>query len=119
MLEHIPTYVAVVIWHFHRALKDGGKHLFCIPVMRGSHASDFNELSDEERTKLFGQKDHVRRFGDQDINATLGSVLKLDQNTSSFDISNEIADQHCINANEVKRTIFLMGKDDILLSSKH
>ena len=77
VMEHIRCDVTAVLFHLHRALKNGGYHIFCIPVIRGTYASDFGEMSREEATRKFGQHNHVRRFGADDLEMTLGMVFRL------------------------------------------
>lgn len=118
VMEHIPCYIAPVFWHLHRALAPGGTHLFFIPVMRGRHASDFNDISEDERRLRFGQKDHVRRFGEADIDMTIGMIFDLHAGNSRFEISEGFATRHRINPTEVRRTMFAPKKGDLLLSEK-
>jgi phosphoglycolate phosphatase len=77
VMEHIPCDVTAVLFHLHRALKNDGYHIFCIPVITGTYASDFGELSREQAQRKFGHHDHVRRFGADDLEMTLGMVFRL------------------------------------------
>jgi Methyltransferase domain len=119
VLEHIPCYVASVIWHLQRALTQKGTHLFCIPLLPGKHESDFNPNSDEVNTARFGQKDHIRRFGTLDLDMTIGKVLRMDSNTYGLEIEPEFARAHNIRAMEIKLTAFMMRKGDLILSEHY
>jgi phosphoglycolate phosphatase len=116
VLEHIPCYLAPVIWHLQRALTPNGAHLFCIPVFGARHESDFNAISDEDKTRRFGQSDHVRKFGRDDMAMTLGMVLDLNPRTFGIQIDHDLAARHNIKPNEVRNSMFLMRKGDLLLS---
>lgn len=71
VLEHLFCSVKGVLCGFDRILKPGGAMLWTIPVKSKLRTTEnLNpDLSDEERVKKFGQKNHVRRFG--------GDVLDL------------------------------------------
>lgn len=65
--EHIPGHWKDCIYPFMRIVKPGGKMIFTVPwgsrppeltVEGGEHLK-----TDDERTKLFGQRDHLRLFG--------------------------------------------------------
>lgn len=77
VLEHTPCNIAYTLYHLHRMMTPQGKHVCVIPFMGGRYDECFATLSDEERTRRFGQFDHVRRFGAKDIDRHLGSVMKL------------------------------------------
>ena len=90
VLEHIPCSIAYVLFHLHRMLTDDGTHLFIAPFMPGRYDECFAELSDEERIARFGQFDHVRRFGRDDIGSHIGQLLRLpDQFDATVDFPPE------------------------------
>jgi len=77
VLEHSPCNIAYTLFHLHRMLKDDGLHVFVVPFMRGKYDESFQDLSDEERHVRFGQFDHVRRFGNDDIASHLGKIVNV------------------------------------------
>lgn len=78
VMEHLRGNVTAVLFHLHRALKPGGKQVCCIPIMRDRHyAEDLGPIAETEATARFGQHDHVRIFGERDIQATLGMIFAL------------------------------------------
>lgn len=78
VMEHVPGNVSAILFHLHRALADDGTHLCCIPVMRNrSYAEDLGPIDPAEAEARFGQNDHVRRFGANDIQRTLGMIFAL------------------------------------------
>lgn len=115
VLEHLPCWIAPVLWHLQRALKPGGTHLFAMPIDAGSYREDLGRLSDEDRLKRFGQKDHVRVFGQQALDSTLGMVIDLKKARSRLDIPEDEAERHNFTLNEVKKTFFRVEKGDLLL----
>jgi len=89
VLEHTPCNIAYTLFHLHRMLKKDGLHICVIPFMGGKYDECFQDLSDEERARRFGQNDHVRRFGREDINSHLGKLINLPYNfdaTQDFNI---------------------------------
>jgi hypothetical protein len=77
VMEHIPCNISAVLINLHRALKKDGFHFMCIPINGGFFAEDYSDLSEDERTFRFGQSDHIRRFGRNDITRTLGMIFYL------------------------------------------
>lgn len=77
VMEHVPCNITAVLFHLHRALKENGVHVCCIPIVPGRYEADFKPLQREEATRRFGQSDHVRRFGADDIHLTLGMIFRL------------------------------------------
>lgn len=66
--EHIPGSWMDHVQPFMRLLSEGGKMIFTVPFSTESAPAEtleFGELlpTDEDRLRVFGQADHVRRFG--------------------------------------------------------
>lgn len=120
VLEHIPCSIAYVLFHLSRALKPGGLHLFCVPILKGHYAEDFAPLTHEDATARFGQFDHLRRFSRDDIDKHLGQIMRINKNYSLYDtFDKETLDGANIPENERTglkgSTIFVTGKEDYLL----
>jgi hypothetical protein len=78
VLEHTPCPIAYTLFHLHRMLSINGHHVCIIPFSKGGWDECFDEgLSHDERKKRFGQWDHVRLFGRNDIDKHLGKILNL------------------------------------------
>lgn len=78
VLEHVPCDITTILYHLHRALKDDGWHVCCIPIFPNkTYAEDLGKLDPDYATKEFGQFDHVRRWGALDLDRTLGMALKI------------------------------------------
>lgn len=94
VLEHTPCNIAYSLFHIHRMLKDNGYHVCIIPFMSGGWDECFSGISADERTERFGQVDHVRKFGRDDISLHVGAILNIPTNfdaTESFSTSTLIA----------------------------
>lgn len=78
VIEHIPCNYSYLFYHFHRILKNSGLHIFCVPfVNRFYHENLDVTLTDEYRYNNFGQSDHIRAFGIDDLHNTLGKIIRL------------------------------------------
>ena len=83
VLEHLPCNYTIVLQELQRAVKPGGFHMFSTPIPAGRYDEALDpEISGEERTARFLQNDHVRRFGKEDFEATLGMVFGHKSNYS-------------------------------------
>lgn len=119
VMEHIMGDVTATLFHLHRALKPSGTHVFCIPIMHGNYSEDLGPLTKKQREDRFGQNDHVRRFGRDDLAVTIGRVFRL----PNYDIEAEFGADALTAANIppfawkgfTSHTIFAMKKDDIRL----
>ncbi len=77
VLEHVPCTLAYPLYHLHRMLGKTGRHVFVVPFLGGKSAESFQDMPEEERVRMFQQKDHVRRFGKADIERHLGAILNM------------------------------------------
>lgn len=124
VLEHIDCNLAYPLFHLHRMLKYNGRHIFIVPFINGAYEESFTELPDEIRTQRFGQFDHIRNFGNADINKHLGRLLALPANfDASLDFSTDtlrtcnIPQSHWVGFHA--GTVFDLGKNDYLLNKKN
>ena len=122
VMEHIPCTFAFPFYHFSRALKPDGVHVFCVPLMAGCYDEDLVRSRPRMPYADFGQDDHVRRFGKSDIERHLGMVMRLDTNFSLYRMFDaQTLDRH--NISESQRTgmhgstIFIASKSDYRLRS--
>jgi 2-polyprenyl-3-methyl-5-hydroxy-6-metoxy-1,4-benzoquinol methylase len=78
VLEHVPCNATIVLQQLHALLRPGGAHVFSVPLTSGHSRSDLDpRLPRDERTARFHQRDHLRKFGRRDFDATLGMVFGL------------------------------------------
>ena len=72
VLEHLPCPVERTVRQLNALIAPGGFHVFQVPIFPGWYREDADPgMSVEERCKLFGQSDHVRRYGKNDFQARL------------------------------------------------
>lgn len=120
VLEHVPVSLGYLFHHLTRTLKRDGYHIFCLPMMSGYYDEYFGPLSDDDATKRFGQFDHVRRFGVQDIDRHLGAFIRLQPKYSLYDFHSKEELDAC-NIPESERqglngsTVFVTRKPDYRL----
>ncbi len=118
--EHIPCALAYMFFHLSRSLKRDGYHIFCLPLMAGHYEEDFGPLTEEEAFRRFGQGDHVRRFGIDDLDRHLGLIMRLEPHYSLSKYASEAEMDSC-NIPPSERsgfngsTIFVARKTDYLL----
>jgi SAM-dependent methyltransferase len=62
VLEHVPDD-RKAIREFFRVLKDGGWAIVQVPIIADTTFEDLTVINPKERERLFGQFDHVRRYG--------------------------------------------------------
>jgi phosphoglycolate phosphatase len=104
VLEHVPCNATAILFHFHRALVDGGAQLVSIPIMSARYEEDLGDLTD----------------GAQDLDRTLGMVFRL-PNTYDLErmFSKELLDRHRIPENArrgfTSHSVFCFRKDDLKL----
>jgi len=87
VLEHVPCNVVSVLNGLNRAIARRGYHLFSVPVYAGTTTKeDLNPmLSEAERCSRFGQKDHMRIFGELDF---MNFLEQADMTKDLVDITN-------------------------------
>lgn len=86
VLEHVPCNVSWVAQNLHRSVKQGGAHVFSIPISAGYYAEDLDpNLTEDERSARFGQRDHMRRFGRHDFSVSFGNLFGMSDSYSLTD----------------------------------
>ena len=65
VLEHVPCHVPIVLKQLNNLVRPGGYHIFSIPIFpsRLTEEDLSPDLSAAEKSRRFGQNDHVRIFG--------------------------------------------------------
>ena len=96
VLEHIPCNIAYTLFHLHRMLTADGTHLCIIPISPGNYDECFANIGREERTRRFGQHDHVRRGGGKDLEKHLGKLLNL---PAEFDALSVFSEEYLVACN--------------------
>lgn len=96
VIEHIPCTLAYPIFHLHRMLKPNGVHMCIIPFLSGHYDESLADIGDDERSRRFGQYDHVRRLGREDVGSHLGKILNL---PDAFDATQDFTIEQLESAN--------------------
>jgi hypothetical protein len=118
IIEHLPCNYTTVLLHLHRALHPQGLHICGIPISPGYFEEECGPLSGEERTRRFGQFDHLRKFGDSDLHLSLGKIFTL---PDKYDLTDHFSadDLDLYNIPPAARTgfsphsIFIFKKDEL------
>ncbi|WP_160299109.1 phosphoglycolate phosphatase [Sphingomonas sp. SRS2] len=122
VMEHIPCNITAILYHLHRSLKPHGKQVCCVPIIRDGHyAEDLGPITPEDATARFGQDDHVRTFGGNDIQRTLGMLFKL---PDAYDLTRDFDEATLIGLNIPRinwrgwspNSILVLEKGDLLLT---
>ena len=79
VMEHLPCNITIVLWYLHRSLKSTGLHIFSVPILDGCYEEYFNLEDKKELKRRFGQSDHVRRFGKDDLHTNIGMVFNIEK----------------------------------------
>ena len=123
VFEHIPCNYAYLLYHIHRLLKRDGLHICCIPVCDGYYHENCDpELPGEYKETNFGQFDHIRKFGKEDIQEQLGKIIKLPRQYDLTDyFSKDELLRYAIRPDAWKgwsfNTILRLAKEDYILNS--
>lgn len=123
VMEHIPCNLAYPMFQIHRMLKPDGMHMCIIPFLAGYYDECLADIGDEERTRRFGQYDHVRRLGREDLSSHLGKIVKL---PDSFDATRDFSIEQLNAANIPENhwkgfhigTVLQLRKNDYQLTFK-
>lgn len=78
VMEHLPCNETIILQKLHGLLKPGGLHIFSVPLTTGYSRADLSPaVTEEERVRLYFQKDHIRKYGREDFDMTLGMIFGL------------------------------------------
>ncbi len=77
VLEHVECNYTAVLLGLVRALADGGTMLFSMPILPGPFTDELMDGTAEEKVARFGEMIHVRRFGADFLQRTIGMVFTL------------------------------------------
>jgi phosphoglycolate phosphatase len=121
VLEHVKCNVAYPLFHIHRMLKPTGEHLCVIPFRGGVYDECLDDIGDKERTRRFGQDDHVRKFGSTGISSHIGSLINLpDTFDATRDFPQDLLKEYNIPPQDWKgmqpSTVFSLRKHDYKLA---
>lgn len=87
VLEHVPDD-RKAMQEFHRVLKPSGWAILLVPITTDKTIEDPSIIDPKERLRLFGQEDHVRRYGPDYIDRLREAGFKVTVTTVN-DLTNE------------------------------
>ena len=100
IFEHIPDD-RKAMREMYRVLKPGGWAVLQVPVREGPSLEDPSVTTEDERTELFGQHDHVRYYGWQDFADRLseaGFAVTIER--FGREVSEALVGEYALNPNE-------------------
>ena len=102
VLEHIPDDTKAMQELF-RVLKPGGMGIFQIPqdLSRASTFTDDTIVDQKERSKIFGQYDHVRVYGRDYFDKLRSIGFKVIEEDYTHKIAPELVEKYCLAKGEI------------------
>jgi hypothetical protein len=95
VMGHLPCNISAVLVRLTMALRQEGIHMFSIPIFAGCYHEDLSKLSREKRAKSFGQFNHVRRFGIEDIAHSIGMLFRIPR---AYDLLENFSEEELMKA---------------------
>lgn len=77
VLEHVEANYTIVLLRLARALSDEGAMVFSIPILPGGFSDELIKAPLAEKLERFGPMLHVRRFGTDMLQQTLGMIFPV------------------------------------------
>jgi ubiquinone/menaquinone biosynthesis C-methylase UbiE len=101
VLEHVEDDL-LACSEFNRVLKPGGWGILQSPVYPLEKTLEDKTITDPaERERLFGQRDHVRKFGKDYAERLRKSGLKIEENQFAKEIGSDLIKKHALPKDEV------------------
>ncbi len=118
VLEHVECNYSVVLIGLARALSETGTMLFSVPILPGEFRDELVDASWEEKQMRFGPMVHVRRFGTDFLQQTLGMVFPV---PAHYDLRLTFSEHELTKANIPRHhwtaftgaTVFRVRKSDL------
>lgn len=107
VLEHIPNDTKAMQELF-RVMKKGGMGVFQIPqdLSRATTFEDNTITDKKERTKIFGQYDHVRVYGRDYFDKLRSIGFTVDEVDYTKNLSEEIIKKYCLQKGEIIPVVY-------------
>ena len=118
VLEHIECNYTAVLIRLIRALNADGTMLFSLPILPGEFRDELVDEAPDVKLKRFGPMLHVRRFGTDHLQQTLGMIFDL---PLAYDLRGTFPEDELVDANIPRHhwsnytgaTIFRVRRDDL------
>ena len=119
VLEHIECNYSAVLARLVRALKPEGIMLFSVPILPGAFTDELIEGDTAAKLVHFGPSLHVRRFGREHLQQTLGMVVRIPE---GYDLTASFTEHELVEANVPQHhwraftgaSIFRVTRQDLL-----
>lgn len=109
VMEHVRGSWPLAFLRLHALLRPGGWHVFSLPIQREWSAEDLGELTPRERTRRFGQHDHVRYIGRRDFEQSMATIAALTE-AAWFRSAADLLSAEKMRAIAGDRDVFVMRK---------
>ncbi len=96
VLEHVECNYTAVLTRLVRSLNARGTMLFSVPILPGEFTDELIKAPLEDKLTRFGPMLHVRRFGTDFLQQTLGMIFPIPE---LYDLRASFAEQDLIEAN--------------------
>jgi phosphoglycolate phosphatase len=96
VLEHIECNYSIVLIRLAQALSPQGTMLFSMPILPGHFSDELIDAPIEEKLERFGPMLHVRRFGSDFLQQTIGMVFRIPER---YDLTREFSETELAEAN--------------------
>ncbi|WP_165491132.1 class I SAM-dependent methyltransferase [Lichenihabitans psoromatis] len=96
VLEHIECNYSAVLIRLAKALKPGGRMMFSMPILPGSFTDELMNGTIADKQAKFGDMIHVRRFGVDFLQQTIGMIFTI---TDRYDLPARFGEAALIEAN--------------------
>lgn len=120
VLEHIECNYTIVLLRIAQALTRTGTMLFSVPILPGHFSDELANLPAEQKRERFGPMLHVRRFGVEFLQQTLGMIFRVPER---YDLRAWFAETELVEANIPAHhwakftgaSVFRLGRKDLLV----
>lgn len=120
VIEHLACNYTAVLLRLSKALKPGGLMLFSLPILPGDFTDEIIVASDQAKLERFGESLHVRRFGADVLQQTLGMVFDM---PAEYDLTARFHESQLAEANipphhwhaYTGASVFRVKRDDLRL----
>lgn len=118
VLEHVEGNYSAILLRLARSLTETGTMLFSVPILPGGFTDELMVGTTDDKLRRFGPSLHVRRFGTETLQRTLGMLFPIPESYDLRDVFPEsvltkcnIPPHHWTNFSGA--TVFRLRKQDL------